>query len=145
MNNEYGIYYVGLKALLQKDGKVLLLRDKKTGRLDLPGGRIDSTEFEVPLEEILTREIREELGDDIVCRLGKPLFQYRRYNMERNMPVFLTVYEATVVSGEVRLSEEHSSYEWAEPKGMKFTEADFGNSNECIAMQKAFDRLSGVQ
>ncbi len=142
MQNEHGIYQVGLKALLRKEEKVLLLRDATTGRFDLPGGRIASTEFGIPLEEILAREIREELGEAMVYVLGSPLFQYRRHNMEHDMPVFITVYDATLVSGGIVLSDEHSSYEWVDPRGVVFKESDFGNASEHVAMQKAFDIFS---
>src|SRR6185369_10316444 len=104
MSTEYGLYHIGLKALIRKEDTLLLLRDKQTGHLDLPGGRINADEFEVPLVEILAREIQEELGTAIAYTIEKPLVQYRRYNMKHDMRVFITVYDVRYVSGDIILS-----------------------------------------
>lgn len=140
MENEHGIYQVGLKVLLRKGETVLLLSDAWNQKLDLPGGRIAGDEVEMPLEKIIAREIREELGEGIVYTLGKPLFQYRRQNPALTLPVLITVYDAQLISGDVVLSHEHSSYQWVNPREVTLQESDFGFGNEeCIAMKKYFD------
>ena len=57
-------FHIGVKALIVKEGKVLVLKEKDirgTGDeiYDLPGGRIEDEESP---EETLGREIKEELG-----------------------------------------------------------------------------------
>lgn len=139
MQNDYATYQVGLKILLQKEGKVLILRDKRTGYADLPGGRINISEQDTPLHEILDREIREELGESVQYKLGNPIVQFRRFNIERNTRVFITVYEGQFLSGEIKLSDEHGSYEWVDPKETTFTEADWGNREEFEAMNTVLE------
>ena len=53
-------YHIGIKALIVKNGKALVLKDE--GRypgFDLPGGKIDENES---FEQALKRELREEIG-----------------------------------------------------------------------------------
>jgi 8-oxo-dGTP diphosphatase len=53
---------VAAKAIIAKDGEVLLVRDRRDDDLwDLPGGRMNIGES---IEAALLREIREELGID---------------------------------------------------------------------------------
>lgn len=51
-------YNIGVKALIVKDDRVLLLRRHDVGKWDLPGGRINQGES---IKATLTRELREEL------------------------------------------------------------------------------------
>ena len=58
--------YIGrvrLKALIEHEGKVLILRDIKQPHWDLPGGRLHVGEA---VKKGLAREVKEELGTDIV-------------------------------------------------------------------------------
>ncbi|KOO46143.1 NUDIX hydrolase [Priestia koreensis] len=63
---------LGVYAICEKDGKLLVV-DKRTGpyrgRIDLPGGGVESFET---IEEALKREIREETGLNVIesVRLG---------------------------------------------------------------------------
>lgn len=142
MKRDYGIFQVGLKVMLRKGSKVLLLwmnDDKKW--LDLPGGRIDNVEYRTPLEKIIAREIREELGGQVKYILGKPLFHFRRARRGKHANprfVFLVVYDAQWVAGEIKLSPEHSSYQWVDPKVYKLRRLDFGQEEEYRAFKKYF-------
>lgn len=136
MKRDYGVYQVGLKILLRKKGHFLLLKDETGKYWDLPGGRIDNVEDQVPLEKILAREVREELGSRLRYRLIKPIFQYRRFFHERR--VFLNVFEAEYVSGHIRLSPEHSSYHWIDPVRAKFRQKDFNSKEEYLAFREYF-------
>ena len=65
MDNTIQYYAVWLKAILKRaDGKVLILKVpewyKQAWFYDFPGWRIDKTEFNVELSDILKREISEE-------------------------------------------------------------------------------------
>ncbi len=141
MKRDYALYQVALKVMMKKNGRVLFLRlNESENRLDLPGGRIDNVEGGVPLEKILAREIREELGGKIKYELGNPLFQFRRYSPAQNKYNLLTVYDTKFISGKIKLSPEHTSYEWINPKEYKFKPKDFFNKEEFLAFKKYFSR-----
>ncbi len=86
MSNSHFVGKVAQKALLIKDGKVLITRDSGDDVWELPGGRLD--EGEEPKEGIL-REIREELGVE-----GKieGIFQVRAMYHPRDKADILVVY-----------------------------------------------------
>ena len=69
MESEHFIGKVAHKAVIEKDGKVLLAKGIGDEFWDMPGGRIHSGEKP---EGALAREIKEELGLDII--VGKPFF-----------------------------------------------------------------------
>ncbi len=138
MERGYGIFHVALKVLLRKGDTYLFLKTKK-GHLDLPGGRIDNVEYETPLLEVIDREIREELGE-ISYKIGKPIFQYRRHFKDLGIYVFLTVYEAEFIAGEITLSDEHSDYEWINAKTHQFTLKEFYHREELAVFKKYFNQ-----
>ena len=135
---EYANYHVGQKLLLRKGDEVLFLKIPGHDVLDLPGGRIDDNENDKNLQSILEREIREELGVDVQYKLGPILFQYRRFVPQKNFKVFITVHEAEYMGGNITLSDEHESYQWANPKERGFTENDFFSAEEYTAFKKYF-------
>lgn len=142
MKRDYANYHVGLKVLLKKGNKVLFLTDAPMQKLDLPGGRIDNVEHEVPLSKIIAREVREELGKTVKYKLGLLLFQYRRHVVSRNLHIFITVYDATFLSGTIKLSPEHSDYRWVDPKKFKITSKDFFHKEEYRAFKKYFESIA---
>ena len=62
--------HIGSYGLIIKDGKIVLIRKGRgayTGKLDLPGGSFEHGETP---EETVIREIKEELGRDVIsCNL----------------------------------------------------------------------------
>ena len=124
MKRDYATYQVALKVLLRKGRNVLFLRDEKN-KWDLPGGRIDNVEGRVPLEKILAREVREELGGEVLYDLKLPAVQFRRYIDSHHVYNLITVYEAKYRSGDIILSHEHVHYEWLNPKTYPFEQKDF--------------------
>jgi 8-oxo-dGTP pyrophosphatase MutT (NUDIX family) len=143
MKRDYAMYQVALKLLLKRGNLILFLKTADDGMEDLPGGRIDNVESKVPLEKILAREVREELGPHVKYKLGKPLFQFRRLIPSRNLYNFLTVYEGTYVSGKIKLSPEHSGYEWINPKTYRLQRKNFfNNQEEYNAFKKYFGNYS---
>ena len=64
MTSERDLYYVAVKVFLERDGEFFVFRDR-FGDWDLPGGRIQKHEFDVPLEKIVERKLREELGTSV--------------------------------------------------------------------------------
>ncbi|KKT74269.1 hypothetical protein A2Z63_00110 [Candidatus Giovannonibacteria bacterium RIFCSPLOWO2_02_44_8] len=140
MKRDYANYQVALKLFLKRGNKILFLKLPESGLWDLPGGRIDNVETHTPLRKILAREIREELGVKVKYELGKPLFQFRRKALSRKTYNLLTVYEGRYLSGEIKLSSEHASYEWINPKAYKFKEKDFMSKEEYLAFIEYFSK-----
>lgn len=132
-------YQVAIKILLKKEDKFLLLKSYD-GLWDLPGGRINKGEDKIPLEKILAREVREELGN-IKYRLKYPLFQFRRLIASSGLKIFIVVLEAEYISGKIKISAEHKSSAWINPKGFKPKIKDFFCQEEFEAFKKYFERF----
>ncbi|KKU09323.1 MAG: hypothetical protein UX13_C0043G0004 [Candidatus Woesebacteria bacterium GW2011_GWB1_45_5] len=112
-------YFVAVKVFLEKDGKLLILKDN-FGDWDLPGGRIKKDEFETPLPEIIKRKMSEELGDAIGYRIGKPVVFMRHERVEQSIGnptvrIFAVGYEGVLESGEIKFSERHPEIMWVNP------------------------------
>ncbi len=129
---EIAQYHVGLKALIRRGDEYLFLHFNNPAGgsyYDWPGGRIDVGEEDVDLMSILDREIREELGSEIQYKLGKPAFVSRRFFPDYDLKIFLTMFEAELLSGEIKLSNEHLQFEWLKPEDVKkemfVTEAEY--------------------
>lgn len=117
---ENKISYVGVKALIvNNEGKVLITQEPTHfvggGKWELPGGKLSEGEEITPLEEVLAREIREELGEKFSVSVDRVIDVMRR---PWNKPgakadmVFLAVFHCTYKGGEVVLSEENNNYAW---------------------------------
>lgn len=86
----------------------------------MPGGKIK--EGAIDFVEELKREVREETGLEI--EVGEPFFTgYFEFNHpeHRNFgkKVYLVFFKCKYVSGEVKLSHEHSSYRWVDKNSYK--------------------------
>lgn len=137
----YAIYHVGLKILLKKGDDFLFLTDAVGKHFDLPGGRIDDVEHITPLTEVIAREVGEELGEDVKYKLDRPVFQFRRHFESKGLHIFLTVYEAEYLSGEIKLSVEHSGLQWINPRKIDLKEELFFHKEEYLAFKKYFENL----
>src|SRR4030042_952695 len=138
IKKSYAVYWIAFKILLEKGGKFLFLTTSVMRLLDLPGGRADDNEGKTPLKKILEREVREELGDNIKYKLGEPIFQYRRYDQTKKMYNLITVYKAKYISGPIKLSFEHSKYQWLSPKRYRFKEKEFYSKEEYETFKEYF-------
>ncbi len=113
------LFCVGQKAVIDKDGEVLILTDPLLG-LDMPGGKIK--EGETNFIEDLKREVREETGLEI--EVGEPFstgyFEFSNPE-HRNFgkKVYLVFFKCKYISGEVKLSHEHSVYRWVDKNSYK--------------------------
>ena len=114
------ISYIGVKGLIHNsEGKVLITQEPTFfvggGKWELPGGKIANGEEDTSLEEILQREIREELGETFEVTIGNVIDIMRR---PWNKPgasadqVMLAVFECTHEGGEITLSEENNDFAW---------------------------------
>lgn len=81
---------IPIKALIIKDGQVLITKDR---RWELPGGRMNVGEAP---EETLHREVREELGVEVKILGLQDVF----IRPETNPAHFLVVYRCQLISDE---------------------------------------------
>ena len=105
------LFYVGQKALINRRSEILVLKDPFIG-LDLPGGKIQ--EGEDDLNKSLIREVKEETGLEIT--VGSPFsrlsFNLRSSHKNAGKKVYLVVFECRYLSGNVKLSNDHSEFYW---------------------------------
>ncbi|MBP9762242.1 NUDIX hydrolase [Patescibacteria group bacterium] len=112
-------YQISLKAILKRaDGKILALNGRIGGAYegfyDIPGGRIDQSEFATPLAEIIRREVREELGDEIEFSLTDTPIAIGRHQSLEGSRVLYVFFEGAVENADVamRISKEHVGWAW---------------------------------
>ena len=138
---DYMYFQVSVKAIV-KDGSKILLLETPYGAYDFPGGRIDETEKDLDLHEVLKREIQEEIGEKVEFTIGNIAFASKRIytkNDKENRLVAI-FYEVDYKSGKIELSDEHTRYTWVEPQSIlnkpkKFMSQDEYN-NYKIYLQK---------
>lgn len=122
MNEPKDVYFVAVKVLLRDSDKLLITHDV-FGSWDIPGGRIKPDEFEVPLEEVVARKMREELGSDVKYELGKPVVFFRHERIEKStgepVRIFAVGYEAKYLGGDFQLGGNHDKYEWVNVDSFK--------------------------
>lgn len=117
------LFNVGIKALIRNsEGKVLVLHFNKETQnrklvsyWDIPGGRINIGET---YEQTLKREVEEEIGItdfDNVRFLTATIANFDIQNGGQEVGLVLFVYEVDVTNPNIKLSDEHSQYEWVEP------------------------------
>jgi hypothetical protein len=107
------LYYVAVKAFLEDKGKIFIFKDGH-GDWDIPGGRIQRHEFSTPLEKILQRKMREELGPTIRYKIGKPIIFMRHERRENGAKarIFAIGYRAKLLNGKIMLSSHHTKSMW---------------------------------
>ena len=107
--------HLALKAIIKKDEKILIIKrsekeDYFKGVWDLPGGKIS---FGEEPYESLKREVKEETNLEI--EIIKPIrvwSVFKNTNIQLLGVTILCKYK----SGEVKLSSEHTDYEWIKPE-----------------------------
>jgi len=106
-------FYVGQKALIDKDGKLLILNDPYLG-YDLPGGKLQIGETD--FEKALKREVKEEtnLEIDVISPFATWYFEIPKDSRHprAGIKVFTISYKCKYKAGEIRLSSEHDNYIW---------------------------------
>lgn len=114
-------FNIGIKAVIVKQNKALVLkekdiRDNGVQLYDLPGGRIEDEELP---EETLKRELMEELGV-LEFTLGSILHIARHARYDKNgSSLMLIFYEVFIKDTQIRLSDEHISFEWISKKDLE--------------------------
>jgi 8-oxo-dGTP pyrophosphatase MutT (NUDIX family) len=116
------LYFVALKLLL-RDGEKLLITHDVFGDWDIPGGRIKKDEFEAPLDSVVERKIKEELGLEVKYKLGQPKVFFRHERKEQRLSemvrIFAVGYEAEYLGGEIKLGNHHDKFEWVNLNSFK--------------------------
>ncbi|MBM9499288.1 NUDIX hydrolase [Leptospira sp. 201903071] len=111
--SKHGFFQITQKLFLRKGDELLILRDRKSGLGDLPGGRMNEDEFYQDWKLSMEREIEEELGSNVQIEVSaKPLFIHKHRVNEGNFPCIIVAYHANFLGGEIRLSEEHDYIAW---------------------------------
>ncbi len=130
------LFCVGQKAIIEKDGEVLVLFENTQGNLDYPGGKIQEGEYD--FAEALKREVREETSLEI--EVGDPFVTwYFEPKQGRNVgkKIFLVAYKCRYVSGELTLSDEHVKFRWVNKDN--FHELDTGGDYFAV-LKKYFSK-----
>lgn len=122
------LFWVSLKLILKnKKGEILGLnghpRGSFAGYYDLPGGTIEPNEFRTPHEDILRRELGEEVGIINVDINSTPIGIGRHIvpsamtsKKEGDVFVFYVFFEGTYLGGKISISTEHSGFSWLDLK-----------------------------
>lgn len=130
-------FYIGQKAVIEKDGKVLILHVPIYGR-DLPGGRIQVGETD--FIESLKREVFEETGLNIsvgrpfhAAFFQMPLSAKGKHQKDAGKLSYIVYFTAHYISGEIVLSDEHDSYIWANKNNyMELIKDNLGNNEKAL-------------
>lgn len=123
MKKEKDLYQVSLKLFLKnKKGDILCLKGAEWGSFagyyDMPGGRIDSDEFEKDFLEILKREVIEEIGSNNFIinptpfAISRHLIPASLTKNGKDIHVLLVFYKGDYNGDEINISSEHEGYKW---------------------------------
>lgn len=109
------LYFVAVKIFLEKDGDLFIFKDRYD-EWDIPGGRIQKHEFDVPLKNVIARKIEEELGPAVKYKLGEPLVfmrhERREVGAKKKIRIFAIGYSAKYLGGNIKISSQHTEYRW---------------------------------
>jgi NAD+ diphosphatase len=103
-------------AVIEREGRYLLLKranEPRLGAWDAVGGFIDGSETP---EECLAREAEEEIG--LLIEPRRIIGVFPSVYGESELKTLGIAYECGVASGEVRLSDENSTFEWFPPESL---------------------------
>lgn len=129
------VFFVGQKAFIEHEGKVLVLTDMN-GWMDFPGGKIQKGERD--LTESLKREVREEVGLEI--EVGEPFVAWFNFfdppHRLAGKQIHIVGYRCRLLRGEIALSDEHTGHTWVTKSQLDTLE---GSSRYKTFLKKYFD------
>ncbi len=118
--SEHGFFQITQKAFIRKGNLLLVMRDKKSGEGDLPGGRMNQSEFFEDWIESLKRELEEELGTSMKLNISNDVILVHKHRVNLgNHPCIILGYDCEYLSGEIKISDEHDFFEWVDIKTFK--------------------------
>ncbi len=118
--SEHGFFQITQKAFIRKGNLLLVMRDKKSGEGDLPGGRMNQNEFFEDWIESLKRELEEELGSSMKLNISNDVVLVHKHRVNLgNHPCIILGYDCEYLSGEIKISDEHDFFEWVDIKTFK--------------------------
>ncbi len=112
--------FTAVKAFIEFNGKVLLLRESKhyadganAGKFYVPGGRVEPGEFFL---DSLRREVAEECGLEI--EIGKPFFvgEWRPVVKGEQWQIIGAFFLCKAKTDEVKLSSDQDRFIWINPR-----------------------------
>ncbi len=118
------LFCVGQKAFIEKDGRVLIIRDPAMG-IDFPGGKIQQGEAKEgnvqSLLSSLKREVMEEtkLEIEVLDPFTVWYHEFPENHRNHGKKVYLVGFKCKYISGEPILSEEHDILEWVDENTYK--------------------------
>ncbi len=120
-----GRFLVGGNAVIFKKEKVLALKrsekhDFHAGKWECVSGRFEQHVHSA--EDEMYREINEELGPDFKCRIIAPINIFHFYRGDKSKELIGIDFICKYISGDIKLSWEHSDYKWIRPE--EFEELD---------------------
>ncbi len=111
--DRHGFFQITQKLFLRDRDKLLILRDRKSGYGDLPGGRMTEEEFFGDWLQSLRREIGEELGNEFHYEIEpEPFLVHRHRIIQGNHPCIIIGYKGIFQGGTIHMSEEHDFMNW---------------------------------
>lgn len=96
-------------VLFNEKNEILLMKAKNDEKWDLPGGHFEKNDTDIL--ESLKREVAEEIGESVDFEILEEIsVELRKYKGEfKNVKA---VYLAKYNLGKIKLSEEHSDFQW---------------------------------
>ena len=118
MSSQEDCFHLGAKAVIVREGRVLLIKLRKNeARWDIPGGRLHKGES---VEDGLRREVFEETGIQTLIEpkfLTLAIANIRIPLGDKDVGLALATYRCSIPeNAEIVLSDEHTHYEWRSPK-----------------------------
>jgi 8-oxo-dGTP diphosphatase len=136
--------YPALKAIIVKNGKVLILKRSSSEDVfkeewDIPGGKI---EFGENPEKSLKREVKEEAG--IKVKIVRPLRIWTFFKDKNRTQVIGITFLCKYESGKVKLSKEHDNYAWIKPESVEKYKIHEGIKKDFKEAEKVMKSLNFV-
>lgn len=128
MQHQDALFFVSLKGVIIREGRVLLLR-KPRGEWDLPGGRLSAEENP---KQCLIREVQEETGLNV--KPGKLLHRWIRWRPGK-VDIFLVSHLCSITGSALEpvTSSEHEEHGW-------FSDQDTETLNASKGVRKSVQR-----
>jgi 8-oxo-dGTP diphosphatase len=113
--SKHGLFQITQKVFIRKGSELLVLKDHKSGQGDLPGGRMNQSEFFEDWLISLDRELKEEMGEQFIVNIfAEPIFVHKHLVNDGNHPCLIVAYKGEFQSGDIQISDEHDYFKWVD-------------------------------